>query len=284
MAPGRLASLQIYGTQRKTWGGRPAYNTEAVNSIDTLQETPDIETASEAYARRFAGEAGRYFLETQESAVRSVLADLPFESVLDVGGGHGQLVRLFLEQARELTVFGSDENAHRRVRESFPHAAIRFGTGNVLRLPYSDCSFDVVVAVRLISHIAAWQALLAELCRVARKCVIVDYPSWYSLNSLTPLLFRLKRSLEGNTRTYTSFVRSSLEQEFSRNGFGATRCEKQFFLPMLLHRALNGARWLQACEGGFRAVGFTALLGSPVIIRADRTTGDQAPTAAAERP
>ena len=38
------------------------------------RETPDIETASEAYARRFAGAAGRYLLGEQEAAIRAVLA------------------------------------------------------------------------------------------------------------------------------------------------------------------------------------------------------------------
>ena len=34
-----------------------------------VRETPDIETASEAYSRRFAGAAGRYLLGEQEAAV-----------------------------------------------------------------------------------------------------------------------------------------------------------------------------------------------------------------------
>ena len=39
-----------------------------------LRETPDIETASEAYAQRFAGAAGRYLLGEQDAAIRAVLA------------------------------------------------------------------------------------------------------------------------------------------------------------------------------------------------------------------
>ena len=64
--------------------------------IELTKETPDIETASDAYAQRFTGEAGRYLLSEQEAAVRAVLADWRGETVLDVGGGHGQLTPFLL--------------------------------------------------------------------------------------------------------------------------------------------------------------------------------------------
>jgi len=240
--------------------------------MNTLDEAPDIETASDGYAARFAGEAGRYFLDVQAAAVRRALEGLEPESVLDVGGGHGQLVPLFLERGSALTILGSDESTHPRIRETFPSAGIRHATGSVLHLPFPDQSFDLVIAVRLISHIEAWPTLVAEFCRVARRSVVIDYPSWASLNALTPLLFMLKKSLEGNTRTYTSFRHGQLRRAFRAHGFEVAATRKQFFLPMFTHRAANGARVLQHCETVCRALGLTALLGSPVILRADRVT------------
>lgn len=243
---------------------------------DTLRETPDIETSSDDYARRFSGPAGRYFLDVQEQAVNHVLLHCEFSSVLDVGGGHGQLVPVFLRHGAALTILGSDEGTHKRVRDSFPGADIRFDTGDVVQLPYPDRSFDIVVAVRLISHIERWETLLAEFCRVARHSVVIDYPSWYSLNALTPLMFRLKKSLEGNTRTYSSFFRRDLARVLGRHGFTVASSRKQFFLPMFMHRALDGAQWLQRIENGFRNVGLTEVLGSPVVMRADRDTANDA--------
>jgi ubiquinone/menaquinone biosynthesis C-methylase UbiE len=237
------------------------------------RETPDIETASDDYATRFSGAAGRYFLEMQERAVRHVLRDRQFSSVLDVGGGHGQLVPIFLQYAPELTILGSDECTHKRVRESFPDANIHFATGDVVHLPYPDRSFDIVIAVRLISHIERWEIMLAVFCRVARQSVVIDYPSWNSLNTMTPLLFNLKKLFERNTRTYTSFYRKDLDRVFALHGFAIASTCKQFFLPMFMHRAFKGARWLQLAENGFNRLGLTALLGSPVIIRADRRPG-----------
>ena len=59
--------------------------------MDMVIAAPDVETASEDYARRFAGEVGRYFLDVQAEIVLEMLASWPQASVLEVGGGHAQL-------------------------------------------------------------------------------------------------------------------------------------------------------------------------------------------------
>ena len=69
--------------------------------------------------------------------------------------------------------------------------------GRLYKLPVADRSFDLVIAVRLISHVPEWRRLIAELCRVARQAVVIDYPSKSGLNALTPLLFGMKKSVEG---------------------------------------------------------------------------------------
>ena len=122
-----------------------------MSSINTQRETPDIETSSDDYARRFAGPAGQYFLKIQEKALQSVLPGRPICSVLDVGGGHGQLVPIFLNRDCALTIFGSDESTHRRVREAFPDASITYVTGDVLKLPYEDNSFDIACSSSTIN-------------------------------------------------------------------------------------------------------------------------------------
>jgi hypothetical protein len=92
----------------------------------------------------------------------------------------------------------------------------------------------------------------------------------FALNALTPLLFGIKKSLEGNTRTYTSFSLAELADEFGKHGFIPGRQVKQFFMPMAVHRVCRGATPLKAVEALFRAVGLTALVGSPAILRMDR--------------
>ncbi|MEM9907111.1 MAG: hypothetical protein AAF921_19010, partial [Cyanobacteria bacterium P01_D01_bin.44] len=72
-------------------------------------ETADIETASDSYASRFAGKSGTWLLGVQQAATLKMLADYPQASVLDVGGGHGQLTEALIEQGHQVTVLGSAE-------------------------------------------------------------------------------------------------------------------------------------------------------------------------------
>lgn len=233
-----------------------------------VKETPDIETASDSYARRFTGAAGQYLLAAQDAAIRAVLADWRGGAVLDVGGGHAQLTPLLRTLARDLVVFGSDARSLERVRRGFPDCAT--ATGDLLDLPFGPQSFDVVVAVRLLSHVRNWPRLLSELCRVARSTIVVDYPRTAGLNGLTPLLFPLKRRLEGNTRYYRNFRDAELDEVLQACGFVPRDRQAQFVLPMVMHRRANGARALRAVERAARTLGLTRAFGSPVVLRADR--------------
>jgi ubiquinone/menaquinone biosynthesis C-methylase UbiE len=232
------------------------------------RETPDVETASDSYARRFAGAAGRYLLAEQETAIRGVLGDWRGGTVLDVGGGHGQLTPLLRSLTRDVLVFGSDAQGLARVRRDFPDCAT--AAGDLLALPFAPRSFDVVVAVRLLPHVRNWQRLLSELCRVARSTVVVDYPRTSGFNRLTPILFPLKKRLEGNTRHYRNFRDAELDEVLTGCGFETSRRRPQFLLPMVVHRRTNGFAPLRALEHAAKALRLTDAYGSPVVLRADR--------------
>jgi hypothetical protein len=170
----------------------------------------------------------------------------------------------------QVTVHGSAPECERNLRELHGHRDCKFIQGDLFALPFADRSFDLVTAVRLVSHVEAWQRLFAEMCRVAGKWVVIDYPSTAGLNALTPLLFGVKKGFEGNTRSYRSFSRREIESAFAANGFRRGRMRKQFFLPMVVHRALDSSAPVRLAESVSRAIGLTALGGSPVILRADR--------------
>ena len=235
-----------------------------------MTETPDIETSSADYARRFAGQAGAHLLNVQAKSIAEALRGCAPGTALDVGGGHGQLVDPLRALGWTVTVLGSDAECERNLRELHGKRDCTFVRGDLLALPIPDRSFDLVVAVRLVSHIEAWETLLEQMCRVARKWVVIDYPSTTGLNALTPLLFGLKKGFEGNTRTYRSFSSGELERAFTSHGFRRGRIHKQFFMPMVVHRALKSAAPLRFVETLSRGLGLTALGGSPVILRADR--------------
>lgn len=191
-------------------------------------------------------------------------------SILDVGGGHGQLAVPLSQRGKSVTILGSSIACSTRLESFINSGVIAFKVGNLIELPYHDRSFDAVISFRLMSHCTGWRTLVSEMCRVAESTVIFDYPIWLSANLLTPFLFRVKRLIEGNTRTYRIFTTHELSREFKKHGYRCTELKKQFLFPMGLHRACKSPRLSRCLEALARYSGLTALFGSPVIIRFER--------------
>ena len=150
-------------------------------------ETADIETASDDYASRFAGPVGEYFLDVQANLTLNLLADLPGSKILDVGGGHAQLTMPLIKNGFEVTVTGSDDVCRSRLDRFCEAGSFTYLTCDSLNLPFEDDEFDVVMAFRLLPHAERWQRLIKEMCRVAGKAVVFDYPDRRSANILYDL-------------------------------------------------------------------------------------------------
>jgi 2-polyprenyl-3-methyl-5-hydroxy-6-metoxy-1,4-benzoquinol methylase len=210
---------------------------------------------------------GRFFLERQAAVTLGLLGDLPRARVLDVGGGHGQLAEPLLAAGHELTVLGSDPSCETRVRELTAAGRARFVTADLLAPGLPDRSFDVVLAFRLLPHVVRWPELVATLARLARRAVVVDYPTRRSVNAIAELLFGLKKGVEKDTRPFTVFRDAEIETAFAASGFRRTARRPQFLFPMALHRATGSAGLARGLESTANALGLTSLLGSPVIAR-----------------
>jgi len=237
-------------------------------------DTPDVDTASEWYASRFEGELGRWLLEVQERGIRCLLgASLrePLE-VLDVGGGHAQLTRLFLSAGHRVTVQASSGEALWRLRPlaRVEPERLRLLVSRLWELPCADGAYDLVVGVRVLAHVEHWSKLLEEMARVSRRFVLIEYPPLSSANILTPLFFWLKKRVEGNTRPYFCYWDRSLMEQLRSVGFGDFSTYRELAAPMGLHRALGRAKLSRRLEEVLRSAGVTRLLGSPALMLAQR--------------
>lgn len=246
---------------------------DSPRTVALRREDADVETSSEGYASRFGGEVGRWFLEVQTAIALEMLADHPGARVLDVGGGHGQLAVPLVEHGFDVTVAGSSEICRERLDRLLPRDTFAFQACDLLRLPFADRSFDVVVAFRLIAHFERWRELVRELCRVAERTVILDYSDARSFNVLYGPLFRLKKAIEGNTRTFVTFRPGQVAAELGRHGFGRPETRRQFFVPMVVHRAVGRAGFSRGVERVSGLCGLIRAFGSPVILRAERKEG-----------
>jgi SAM-dependent methyltransferase len=240
---------------------------------DALREDADIETSSDDYAQRFTGAVGRWFVETQARITLGILGALPMgASILDVGGGHAQIAPALIEAGYEVTVVGSDPVCSARLQPWISTGRCNFEVVDLRAFRYPNASFDAVVCLRLLPHSVSWKGLIRELCRVARRSVVVDYPSVRSANILSSQMFAMKRGIELNTRRFTTFSPREIDMAFADSGFVVRAEHPQFLVPMVLHRLANRARFSRAIEAPGRILGLTRWFGSPIIARADRRT------------
>jgi 2-polyprenyl-3-methyl-5-hydroxy-6-metoxy-1,4-benzoquinol methylase len=234
------------------------------------REDADIETSSDAYARRFAGAVGAWFLEVQAEATLDLLRPWPGASVVDVGGGHGQLTGPLVEAGYRVTTLGSVPTCARRVEPWTRSGRAGFAAGNLLAPPFPDGSFDVALSYRLLPHVRRWDELVAALGRLARFAVVIDYPTRRSVNALSGWMFGLKKGVEGDTRPFRVFQDREIEEAFAGEGFTPTGRRPQFLFPMALHRATGSASLARAVEGAAGVLGLRRVFGSPVILRLER--------------
>lgn len=234
-------------------------------------EDADVETASADYAKRFASPVGAWMLTAQASITFDLLGDLPSASVLDVGGGHGQVAAALADRGHAVSVLGSAETAvAATLRPAIDAGRVTFFVGDLRNPPVDPQSFDVVVSYRLLAHARDLGGLVAALTRSARKAVIVDYATTRSFNAGADLFFGAKKQVERNTRPFLVHSDADIEALFRGNGFVRQARRPQFFWPMALHRGLGSPALSRALEGFASILGLRTLLGSPVIARFDR--------------
>jgi SAM-dependent methyltransferase len=234
-------------------------------------EIPDVHSSSADYATRFTGNVGTWLLKVQRTATESLLDGFPAGAVLDVGGGHGQNIPALLERGDSTVVLGSGSQCPGLIKQWVDRGEIFYRKGPLTKLPFPDDSFDLVLSYRMLTHLQDWKVHIAELCRVARGPVLVEYPVLLGFNVLSGMLFKAKRGIEGNTRQYTVFRRQQVLSAFAWHEFEERDRQHQFFWPMAAHRLHGSASLGRLMEVLPARLRLTKAFGSPVISRFDRT-------------
>ena len=212
------------------------------NSLDNFDSDlmPDIHSSSDEYAKRFSGEFGEFALGVQGKLTLTILQNHDdIKTILDVGGGHGQLMPFIKDKGYDITIYGSHECCKKRVEEYLDDNKVKFEVGSLINLPYPDRSFDAVICYRQICHLEKWKECLSELTRVSKKIVIIDYPTYRSFNILNKVLFKLKKKVEKKLPEY--------------------------FLPLVFYRIIKKKGVCNLIENIFSLMGLRKAFGSPII-------------------
>ena len=248
---------------------RPAAAREAHYSYTAYADTRMAETFEQA---RFSGPVGRLLADTQEQLLAGFLAPLDGRSVLDVGTGTGRAaIALARRGARVTGLDASGEMlavAARRAEEQSVH--VEFVEGDAHALAFPDGAFDAVICLRVLMHTPDWRRSLGELCRVARRHVVLDYPALASAAAAQSVARRVGHRFGARVEAYRVLPDRAIDRALARHGFRAVQRHRQFVLPIAFHKAVGSAAVTARVEGALAAVGLRRLFGSPVTILAER--------------
>jgi len=230
---------------------------------------------------RFSGPIGEYLLETQEALLMDAFTPLATggsggslagATLLDVGTGTG---RAAIGLARAgATVMGVDASSEMldvaRDRAQAAQVSVTFDVGDAHALPFPAARFDGAVSLRVLMHTPDWSRCVGELCRVARRRVVVDFPSTSSLAALESGARHLRRAAGRPVEAYRVMSERSVVAALERHGYRVVRVHRQFVLPIALHKAIGSLAFTRGAERVLSAVGLLWLAGSPVTMVAER--------------
>jgi len=232
----------------------------------------DPATARSFDERRFGGPIGELVAAQQADVLFDFLGPIGGRSILDVGTGTGRAAFLLASQGAHVTGVDASEEmlsvARSRIREGGD--AIRFVAGDAHALDFPSQSFDMAVSLRVLMHTPRWRVCVAELCRVARTRVVFDYPSVHSVAALQSGVRRVAHAFGARTEPYRVFSDRAIAGALGANGFAVTRVNRQFVLPIALHKSIGSRGFTETSERLLKQTGLQSLVGSPVTIVADR--------------
>jgi ubiquinone/menaquinone biosynthesis C-methylase UbiE len=113
--------------------------------------------------------------------VLGILHGMQPANLLDIGSGRGAFLWPLLDALPALPVTSLDVLPYRvddvQAVRAGGMAALVAALGDATALPFAERAFDVVTLLEVLEHIPDAERALAEVCRVARRFVILSVPS-----------------------------------------------------------------------------------------------------------
>src|ERR1700752_335797 len=184
-------------------------------------------------------------------------------SILDVGAGSGELLRVTAGWARQTNrqVSGVGLELNERSAESINEESQRFDEissvrGDALELPFADSQFDYVICSLFTHHFLDEQVvqILREMSRVARRRIFVidlhRHPIAYFLYTTLGKLVLHNRLLrhDGALSILRSFKTDELLELAQRAGLQDVCVERRFPYRLVLSAAARATVHLQGSE------------------------------------
>ena len=223
-------------------------------------------------ALRFSGPVGQFLLHSQDAVLREALSPLSGRRVVDVGTGTGRAALGLASQGAR--VIGLDASAEMltvaRTRANAAGLTAAWGLADAHHLPLASQSVDAAVCLRVLMHAIDWRTCVAELCRVSRSRVVIDFPSARSAAAIESAARRAKQRRGEPVEAYRVLNERDVTAALASNGFRVVLVRRQFVLPIALHKRLGAFDLTRAIERAFAAFGLLRLFGSPITMVGER--------------
>lgn len=125
---------------------------------------------------------GRDYEQWAEARVirRALRRTTPFDWFVDFGGGFGRNVPLYRERAAHVVLVDYSwtnlRNAEDALLADGPNDRVFLVRANLYHLPFRDAAFDGGATVRVLHHLSALDAALAEMGRTLGRAWLLDVP------------------------------------------------------------------------------------------------------------
>lgn len=106
-----------------------------------------------------------FFYREKMTAIHTIAPDLPFQDILEVGGGPSGLTAMLYPQAQIINLDLNPDYAQAPCNQQ-PH--VKFVCGDATALPFPDRAFDAVTMFDVLEHVPDHHKAIAEVQRVLR--------------------------------------------------------------------------------------------------------------------
>jgi len=148
----------------------------------------------------FTGERvvpGKVDITLLEEHVSRYLFALEFAkgaNVLDAACGTGYGCFIMASAAKKVTGIDISSESTEFAKKNYSLSNIEYMTGDIISMPFPECSFDLIIAYEIFEHLKNPEKMLTELYRVAAHNgkIIISTPNADFLKSSVPNPFHVK--------------------------------------------------------------------------------------------
>lgn len=159
-----------------------------------------------------------YLLNNYKNKLQKLIANIPSESIFEIGSGEGYTMEYLLQTIQPKVVVGSDLDFG-IVQEARSLTNQRdWIISDVENIPLLDRTFGLVIALEVLEHVTDPKRALAEMARISSEYILISVPwepIWRLLNILRMKYLYDLGNTPGHLHNWTlSGIRKLVSQEF----------------------------------------------------------------------